>query len=90
MAFKNMRAIQATVLSLALAAPATNLMAATHYRHHHYHTATYYHHKKHHSETRGTLIGAAAGAIIDHRQPLKGAVVGGVLGNIVQKVRNHS
>jgi len=36
------------------------------------------------------VIGAAAGAIIDHKQPLKGAVVGGVLGNIVQKVRNHN
>jgi len=87
MAFKNMRAIQATVLSLALAAPATNAFALTHHRVRH--TATYYHHKKHHSETRGTVIGAAAGAIIDHKQPLKGAVVGGVLGNIVQKVRNH-
>lgn len=88
MAFKNMRAIQATVLSLALAAPATNALAVTH--HYRHHTASYYHHKKHHSETRGTLIGAAAGAVIDHKQPIKGAVVGGILGNIVQKVRNHN
>jgi len=87
MATKKMRAIQAAVLSVALAVPAADALAVT--RHHHVrHTATYYHHKKHHSETRGTVIGAAAGAVIDHRQPLKGAVVGGILGNIVQKVRN--
>ena len=89
MAIKNMRAVQAAVLSLALAAPATNALAVTHHYHRVRHTATYYHHKKHHSETRGTVIGAAAGAIIDHKQPIKGAVVGGVLGNIIQKVRNH-
>lgn len=86
MAMKNMRAIQAAVLSIALAVPATDALAVTH--HHVRRTAVHYRHKKHHSETRGTVIGAAAGAIIDHKQPLKGAVVGGVLGNIVQKVRN--
>ena len=83
-----MRKIQAAVLSLALLAPAGGAFAAT--RHHRHHSRSYvtYRHRHHHSETRGTLVGAAAGALIDHRQPLKGAVVGGVIGNVVQKVRN--
>jgi hypothetical protein len=85
-----MRKIQAAVLGLALLAPAEGAFAATHhYRHHHRTYVTYRHHRHHYSETRGTLVGAAAGAIIDHHQPLKGAVIGGVLGNVVQKVRNH-
>ena len=86
MAMKNMRAIQAAVLSVALAVPASDALAVTHHRVRH--TATYYHHKKHHSETRGAVIGAVAGAVIDHKKPLKGAIIGGALGNIVQKVRN--
>jgi len=86
MAIKNMRAIQATVLSIALALPASDALALT--RHRVRHTAVVHHHRHHHSETRGTAVGAVAGALIDHKQPLKGAVVGGLLGNIVQKVRN--
>ena len=85
MAMKNMRAIQATVLSLALVVPASDALALTH--HHRRHT-TSIHHRHHYSETRGTAVGAVAGAVIDHKQPLKGAVIGGVIGNIVQKVRN--
>ena len=84
----NSKTIQAAVLSLTLALPATNAFAVT--RHHRVrHTAVVYHHKKHHSETRGTVIGAVAGAVIDHKQPLKGAIIGGALGNVVQKVRNR-
>jgi uncharacterized protein YcfJ len=87
MAIKNMRAIQATVLSVALALPASDALALT--RHRVRHTAVVHHHHRHHySETRGTAVGAVAGALIDHKQPLKGAVIGGVVGNIVQKVRN--
>jgi len=86
MAIKNIRAIQATVLSIGLALPASDALAVT--RHRVRHTAVVHHHRHHHSETRGTAVGAVAGALIDHKQPLKGAVVGGLLGNIVQKVRN--
>ena len=86
MAIKNMRAIQATVLSVALALPASDALALT--RHRVRHTAVVHHHRHHHSETRGTAVGAVAGALIDHKQPLKGAVVGGLIGNVVQKVRN--
>jgi uncharacterized protein YcfJ len=58
-------------------------------RHRVRHTAVVHHHRHHHySETRGTAVGAVAGALIDHKQPLKGAVVGGLIGNVVQKVRN--
>jgi uncharacterized protein YcfJ len=90
MAIKNMRAIQAAVLSVALALPATNAMAVTTHHHRVRHTTvTVHHHRHHYSETRGTAVGAVAGAIIDHKQPLKGAVIGGVLGNLVQKARNH-
>jgi|GEM_PF-615425 len=83
-----MREIQAAVLSLALLAPAEGAFAATHHHRRHHRTVTYVHHKHHYSETRGTLVGAAAGAIIDHHQPLKGALIGGAIGNVVQKVRN--
>ena len=84
-----MRKIQAAVLSLALLAPAEGAFAATrHHRRHHRTTVTRVHHRHHYSETRGTLVGAAAGALIDHHQPLKGALIGGAIGNVVQKVRN--
>ena len=89
MAIKNMRVIQATVLSFALALPATDALALTHHYRHVRHTAYTGHHRHHYSETRGTAVGAVAGAVIDHRHPLTGAVVGGVLGNLVQKARNH-
>jgi hypothetical protein len=75
--------IQAAVLSFALLLPAGSTFAATHhYRHHYYH-----HH--HYSQTRGAVIGAVAGAVVDHRQPLKGALIGGALGEGVQMIRNH-
>jgi hypothetical protein len=75
--------IQAAVLSFALLLPAGSTFAATHhYRHHYYH-----HH--HYSQTRGAVIGAVAGAAIDHHQPLKGALIGGAIGEGVQMLRNH-
>jgi len=84
-----MRKIQAAVLSLALLVPAEGAFAATRHHRHHHRTYSVYRVRRHHySETRGTVVGAAAGALIDHRQPLKGALIGGALGNIVQKVRN--
>ena len=86
MAIKHLRGIQAAVLSVALALPASDALALT--RHRVRHTAVTHHHRHHYSETRGTVVGAVAGAVIDHKQPLKGAVVGGLLGNVVQKVRN--
>ncbi|HXH42163.1 MAG TPA: hypothetical protein VNN08_26295 [Thermoanaerobaculia bacterium] len=78
------RKIQATLLSFALLLPVGSAFAQTnHYRHYH----TYRHH---YSQTRGAVIGAVAGAAIDHRQPLKGALIGGVLGEGVQALRNHN
>ena len=70
--------IQAAVLSLSLLVPAGSTFAATkhHHKHHHY------------SRTRGTAVGAVAGALIDHHHPLTGAVVGGVVGNAVQAARD--
>ena len=80
--------IGAALLSLALLAPAEGAFAYT--RHHHRRVVytTYRRHRHHYSETRGTVVGAAAGALIDHRQPVKGAIIGGVVGNVVQKYRN--
>ena len=74
--------LQALVLSFALLAPAGSAFARTH----HYH---YYHHRHHYSQARGAVIGAVAGAAIDHRQPLKGALVGAAVGEGVQILRNH-
>jgi len=74
--------IQAALLSLALLLPAGSTFAATH--HHHY-----YRHQHHYSQTRGAVIGAVAGAAIDHHQPLKGALVGAAVGEGVQMLRNH-
>jgi hypothetical protein len=74
--------IQATLLSFALLLPAGTTFAQTHYYRH-----TYRHH---YSQTRGAVIGAVAGAAIDHRQPLKGALIGGLLGEGVQSLRNHN
>ena len=73
--------IQATVLSFALLLPAGSTFAATH--HHHYR------HRHHYSQTRGAVIGAVAGAAIDHHQPIKGALIGAALGEGVQIIRNH-
>lgn len=82
--------IQAAVLTLALLMPAEAAFARTH-RHHRrmvrsVSTTTY--HRKHYSQTGGALVGAAAGAIIAHRHPLKGALIGGALGDLVQYERN--
>lgn len=75
--------IQATLLSFALLLPAGSMFAQTqHYRHHVY--------RHHYSQTRGAVVGAVAGAAIDHRQPLKGALIGGLLGEGVQSIRNHN
>jgi hypothetical protein len=76
--------IQAAALSLALFLPAGDLMAATHHKHH------VTHHRHHYSRTRGTLVGAAAGALIDHHHAVQGAVIGGAIGNAVQYERNKN
>lgn len=73
------KAIHAAILSLSLMVPASGAFART--RH--------YHHKKY-SRTTGTAVGAVAGAIIDHKKPLKGALIGGALGNAVQVVREKA
>jgi len=78
------RKIQAAVLSLTLLAPGASAFATTH---HHY---THHRHRHHYSQTRGALVGAAAGAVIDHHQPLKGALIGAAAGEVVQAVRNHN
>ena len=70
--------IQVAVLSLAMILPAGAAMAKTKKHHHH----------KHYSQTGGALVGAAAGALIDHKHPLTGAALGGALGLGVQYERN--
>jgi glycine zipper 2TM protein len=71
--------IQAAVLSLALLLPAGSSFAATrHYRHRH-----------HYSQTRGAIVGGVAGAVIDHKHPVEGGLIGAALGAGVQAVRNH-
>ena len=69
--------IQAAVLSVALMLPAGSAFARTRQHRHHY------------SQTRGAVVGAVAGAVIDHHRPLQGALIGAVVGNAVQNVRNH-
>jgi hypothetical protein len=75
------RKIQATLLSFALLLPAGNALAVTHHHHRH--------HRHHYSQARGAVIGAVAGAAIDHHQPVKGALVGAAVGEGVQILRNH-
>ena len=81
----NKKAIQAAVLSLSLMLPAANTFAYTR------HTTTHrvYRHRHHYSQTRGAVVGAVAGAVIDHRHPLTGALVGAAVGDGVQVLRNH-
>jgi hypothetical protein len=75
--------IQAALLSFSLLLPASSAFARTHhYRH-------VVHHRHHYSQTRGAVIGAVAGAAIDHHQPIKGALVGAAVGEGVQIFRNH-
>lgn len=73
------KAIHAAILSLTLMIPAGGAFAKT----------KHYHHKKY-SRTTGAAIGAVAGALIDHKKPLKGALIGGTLGNAVQAVRGKT
>jgi hypothetical protein len=76
--------LQAAVLSFALLLPAGSTFATTH--HHRY---TRHHRQQHHySQTRGAVVGAVAGAAIDHHKPLQGALIGAVVGDAVQAVRN--
>jgi hypothetical protein len=82
----NTKKIRATLLSLALLVPVGSAVAQPNYYSHHH----YYRHRHHYSQTRGAVIGAVAGAAIDHRQPLKGALIGGAVGEGVQMLRNHN
>jgi YmgG-like glycine-zipper protein len=75
----NRTRIQAAVLSVALMLPAGSTFAATHHRRH----------RHHYSQTRGAVVGAVAGALVDHHKPLKGALIGAAVGDAVQAVRNH-
>ena len=77
--------INAAVLSLALFMPAGSAFART--RHRRAYASTTYH-RKHYSQTGGALVGAAAGALIDHRHPLTGALIGAAVGEGVQYERN--
>jgi hypothetical protein len=81
--------LQAAVLALAIMAPAESAFAFT--RHHQrvrtYSTTT--RHRKHYSQAGGALVGAAAGAIIDRRHPLTGALIGAAVGEGVQYERNR-
>ncbi len=94
----------AAFLSLALMAPAGAAFAApAPYSHHVVHNQRVryvrhryvrrYHYRGHYythyySRTRGTAIGAVAGAILTHHHPLKGAIIGGAIGNAVQYIRS--
>ncbi len=83
--------IQAAVLSLTLLLPAEAALARTH---HHRRAAVRSHtaqrSRPHHfSQRRGALIGAAVGAAIGHKKPLKGALIGAAVGTGVQYERNR-
>lgn len=88
MSTKTSSKIQAAVLSVALLLPAGSTFAMT--RHHKRHTTTYAtaHHRHKYSRTRGTAVGAVAGALIDHKHPLTGALIGAAAGNAVQVIRD--
>jgi len=78
--------INAAVLGLALLMPAGSAFARTRHHRRAYASTTY--HRKHYSQTGGALVGAAAGALIDHRHPLTGALIGAAVGEGVQYERN--
>jgi hypothetical protein len=83
--------IQAAVLALAIMAPAESAFALSRHRRV-TNTRTYTttpRHRKHYSQTGGALVGAAAGAIIDRRHPLTGALIGAAVGEGVQYERNR-
>ena len=82
----NTNKIYAAILSLAMLVPSAGAFATT--RHHVRHYRTSYH-RHHYSQTRGALVGAAAGALIDHRNAAKGALMGAAVGAGVQYERNH-
>jgi hypothetical protein len=65
--------LTAALLSVMLMLPASSALAARHK----------------YSRTRGTLIGAAVGALVAHDH-LKGAVIGGAVGNGVQYARDQN
>ena len=71
------RKIQAALLSVSLLLPSSAAFATTHH---------HYRHHKHHSQTRGALVGAAAGALLG-RGP-RSAAVGAGVGGVVQHERN--
>jgi uncharacterized protein YcfJ len=74
-----MKKIQAAILTAALLVPSSAAFARTRRHYHHY------------SRMRGTAIGAVAGAVVDHKHPVKGAIIGGALGNVIQYERTkHS
>jgi outer membrane lipoprotein SlyB len=68
------RKLQAAALTVALALPASTVMAQSEW-------------SKPESRTKGTVIGAVAGALVGGT---KGAVVGAALGNGVQYARHTS
>ena len=68
------RKLQAAALTVALALPASSVMAQSEW-------------SKPESRTKGTVIGAVAGALVGGT---KGAVVGAALGNGVQYARHTS
>ena len=74
--------LQAAVLSLSLLLPAGSAFAKTHHRTHH--------RTHHYSQTRGAIVGGVAGAVIDHRHPVTGALIGAGVGTAVQVVRNKN
>lgn len=80
--------LQAAVLSFAMLVPASSAFAYTTHRHHRT-SYTTVHHRHHYSQTRGAVIGAVAGAALDHHKPLKGALIGAAAGEVVQSIRNH-
>ena len=80
------RKIQAAVLTVTLLAPCGTAFAKTrHHKVHHSYAASVAR-PHHYSQTRGALIGAAAGAAVGRN--LKGALIGGALGEAVQYERN--
>ena len=78
--------LQAAILALAIMAPADSAFAMT--QHHRVRTHSTTRHRKHYSQTGGALVGAAAGALIDHHHPLTGALIGAAVGEGVQYERN--
>lgn len=79
--------IQAAALSMMLMVPAASSFAMS--RHHARHTSYGSTHRHHYSQGRGAIIGGVAGAVIDRKHPVEGALIGAAVGTGVQVVRNH-